>query len=136
MFVGSLRDTGYQGDIVVAVFPKSNENFIKVLKLYNCIIYTLDPECVGESHDKKCSFSVGDNTPPVSINMIRFYMYQWWAKKYLPTALILVSDFRDVFFQSDPFTYQTADWAPQRSSTPIAKFVAFQEPYPNKVIYR
>ena len=43
----------------------------------------------------------------------------------------MVSDFRDVFFQSNPFTYKVSEWAP-----PVAQFVAFQEPYPNKVIYR
>jgi hypothetical protein len=72
-FVGSLRDTGYTGDIVIAVFPKSNPEFLKVLKHYNCIIYTVNPTCIGENHDKKCSFDVGGNSPSVSINMIRFY---------------------------------------------------------------
>ncbi len=32
-------------------------------------------------------------------------MYQYWARIYESTAKILVSDTRDVFFQSNPFEY-------------------------------
>ena len=131
MFAGSLRDTGYSGDIVVAVAPGSDPGFLAVWKHYHCVVYTVQSNCVGEDHDKKCSFDIGDGSPPVSINMLRFYMYQWWGRKYQQNALILVSDFRDVFFQSNPFTYKPQDWAP-----PVAQFVAFQEAYPNKVINR
>ena len=37
-------------------------------------------------------------------------MYQYWALKYQRKASILVSDFRDVFFQSNPFTYREDIW--------------------------
>jgi hypothetical protein len=131
MFAGSLRETGYKGDIVVAVQPNSDPRFMKVWKYYGCIIYTVSPNCTGEAHSRVCSLYAGDNSPAVSINMVRFYMYQWWARKYNSEALILVSDFRDVFFQANPFNYKPHQWAP-----PVAQFVAFQEPYPNKVIYR
>lgn len=131
MFVASLRDTGYSGDIVVAVAPNSDPKFLKVWKHYKCVVYTVSPACSGEDHDKTCTFDVGDKSPPVSINVVRFYMYRWWARQYRPGALVLVTDFRDVFFQSNPFAYHPSEWAP-----PVAQFVAFQEPYPNKVIYR
>ena len=66
-----------------------------------------------------------------SINMIRYYLYQWWALLYSNEALIMISDFRDVFFQSNPFLYRTYEWLP-----PDYSLIVFQEPYPNKVIYR
>jgi hypothetical protein len=132
MFVGNLRDTGYTGDIVLAIDPNSNAKFISTLKEYAVITYTVDLTCQGPPNDRICSFTQSEeNTPKVSINMIRYYMYQWWARKYEPDALIMLSDFKDVFFQSNPFTYRTYEWAP-----PVAQFVVFQEPYPNKVINR
>ena len=99
------------------------------LKQLNAITYTVNPDCVGDSHSKVCSFP-GHNVK-VSINMVRFYLYQWWAMRYDSNALIMISDFRDVFFQANPFTYRSFEWAP-----PVAQMVVFQEAYPNKVIYR
>ena len=129
MFTLTARNSGYSGDIVLAVLPNSQPKFLEVLKFANAITYTLNPNCTGVSHDKKCSMSSGGLM--VSINMIRFYMYQWWARMYDSDALIMISDFRDVFFQGNPFTYRTYEWAP-----PIAQMVVFQEAFPNKVIYR
>ncbi len=37
-------------------------------------------------------------------------MYQHWAKLYDENVLIMLSDFRDVFFQSNPFSYKISDW--------------------------
>lgn len=45
-----------------------------------------------------CSFE--GQTESFSINMIRYHLYQWWATKYSNNALVMISDFRDVFFQS------------------------------------
>ena len=43
----------------------------------------------------------------------------------------MLSDFRDVFFQSNPFTYKPYQWAP-----PDFQLTIFQEAHPNKVIRR
>jgi hypothetical protein len=40
----------------------------------------------------------------------------------------MVTDFSDVVFQSDPFTYQPKQWQP-----PAAQLAVFLEAYPNKV---
>jgi hypothetical protein len=128
-FLGTLRKSGYTGDVVIGVVPGSNVNFINTLKKYNAIIYEIDYDCIGEGHGTLCSFK-GQSTK-VSVNMVRYYLYQWWALKYNENALIMVADFRDVFFQSNPFNYRKWEWQP-----PTAQLTVFQEPYPNKVIYR
>ena len=129
-FAGTARKADFNGDLVLAVLPNSMPGFLDAVKQVQAISYTVNPDCTGSSHAQVCSFP-GFDSFKVSINMVRFYMYQWWARQYDEDALIMVSDFRDVFFQANPFTYKTFDWAP-----PVAQMVVFQEVFPNKVIYR
>lgn len=128
-FVGTLRKTGYKGDIVLAVLEDSGEQFIEALKSYDAIAYTVKPDCSGEGHGTLCNFK--GQTEKFSINMIRYHIYQWWATKYPSDTLIMISDFRDVFFQANPFEYKYSEWSP-----PSYQMVVFQEAFPNKVIYR
>lgn len=128
-FCGTLRKSGYTGDIVVGIVPDSPVQFINALKKHKAIIYEIDYDCIGQGHGTLCSFK--GQTTKVSINMVRYYLYQWWALKYNENALIMLADFRDVFFQSNPFNYRKWEWHP-----PVAQLTVFQEPYPNKVIYR
>ncbi len=53
------------------------------------------------------------NKPPIttSLMMLRYYLYHRWALLYSAHSLILLSDFRDVFFQSDPFAYNPYEWS-------------------------
>jgi len=129
MFCGTARKGGFDGDFVIAVLPGSDQGFLDTLKENHAVVYTVAPECTGDSHNKVCGLK--GMSQKFSINMIRFYLYQWWASKYNEDALIMLSDFRDVFFQGNPFTYRTYEWAP-----PVSQLVVFQEAYPNKVIYR
>lgn len=131
-FVGTLRQTKFAGDIVLAVLPDSTDSFLSALKTYdNIIVYTLQMDCTksGNGAEPKCAFK-GSNEH-FSVNMMRYYLYQWWAQEYSDESLILVSDFRDVIFQSDPFKYRTFEWAP-----PVAQLTVFLEAYPTKFIYR
>ena len=50
---------------------------------------------------------------------------------YSTGALILLSDYTDVVFQSNPFTYKTKQWTPPRYDLAV-----FQEAFPNNMIYR
>lgn len=129
MFCGTARKAKFDGDLVIAILPGTDAGFVAALKENKATVYTVKPLCVGERHDTVCSFR--ENEPKFSINMVRFYLYQWWASMYSEDALIMLSDFRDVFFQANPFAYRTWDWAP-----PVSQLVVFQEAYPNKVIYR
>lgn len=132
MFTKTARNAGFEGDIVVAVAPGSREGFLKTLRLTNSVIYTIDLHCVGNSdNDKRCSIEEGDDDAKVPIAMLRFYMYNWWARQYNSKTEIMISDFKDVFFQSNPFTYKRSEWA-----HPVSDFTAFLEHHPNKVIGR
>jgi hypothetical protein len=132
--VATARKVGYKGDIVVALSAGGephNPNFMKVLMDGNCIIYYINIKCTNEDHDMKCNLDGQESSDQVSMNMIRYYLYQFWASLYEPQALIMLSDFRDVLFQSNPFEYKTKEWIP-----PTAQLTVFQEAYPNKVIGR
>ena len=112
---------------VVGVSPENNPRFLKVLRDYNVITYSIELTCKdGDGHSNTCTFSADKTISTgitASVNMMRYYIYQWFARAYNPGAQIIISDFRDVFFQSNPFAYKTKEWAP-----PVAQFVAFQEP--------
>lgn len=128
-FAGTARKTGYNGDIVLGV-SSDRPGFLNGLREFDVIAYSITPECNGkESHDIRCHLK--GQTLSLSINMLRFYIYIFWAKQYNSDAVLMISDFRDVIFQSNPFTYNIKDWMP-----PAAQFVTFQEAFPNKVIYR
>jgi hypothetical protein len=118
-FVGTARKSGFDGDIVLAILPKSNPGFMSAIRKAKCITYTVDPDCSGNHHDKKCSFKGQENAAKVSINMVRFFIYQFLTSKYNADAIIMLSDFRDVMFQANPFTYRTFEWAP-----PVSQLVS------------
>eukprot|EP01038_Epipyxis_sp_PR26KG_P007053 gene7053-9628_t len=131
-FAKTARLSGFDGDIVVAVDPLARDDFIDELKLQNCIVYEIHTECSGSSnftnsHATDCSFGFGSAG---SINMIRYYIYQIWSTLYSLESLILLSDFNDVFFQSNPFTYKLNEWYPEH------ELVVYIEAHPNVVINR
>jgi len=61
---------------------------------------------------------------------IRYYFFEKWASLYSSRALLLVTDFRGVIFQSDPFSYRRQEWFPDH------QLAVFQEFHPNMVIGR
>ena len=136
-FALTLRNTGFTGDLVVGVNPDSRPLFIDVLQKCKTILYKINLECTSHTDDVnnyKCQFKdLPENEKKVSysVNMIRIFLYKWWLQAYDNNAMVLISDFRDVIFQSNPFTYIPHIW-----STPKYQLVIFQEPFPNKMIYR
>ena len=133
-FVGTARKVGFQGDIVLAMSPGYGGPFLDAVKDANCIVYTIPVKCGIESSihsiDELCSL---DEIPQVkvSVNMLRFYIYNYWASLYDDEAIIMISDFSDVIFQSNPFEYKKSIW-----KSTGAQLVVFQENFPNKVINR
>ncbi len=129
-FLGTLRKTGYAGDIVMAMSPGYKDGFLDVVKESKAVVYTVETECGTDNTGEVCNFK-GRADIRASINMIRFFLYQFWTSIYDESSLLMVSDFSDVFFQSDPFTYLPRQWQP-----PTAQLAVFLEAYPNKVINR
>ena len=128
-FVGSARKVGFDGDIVLALQPNTPERVMSYMKKYNTVLYNVTISCIKDKKSQSCSLY---NSPKkYAVNVLRFYIYRWLATVYDPSTLILLSDFRDVFFQSNPFTYRAFEWAP-----PASQLVVFQEAHPNMVINR
>jgi len=127
-FAGTLRKNGYTGDIVLAIEPGSTPSFVETLIAFKTTIYSVNASCQGTPW-RKCSLY--DLKGKYPICAIRYYLYLWWARQYDQTTYFMISDFRDVIFQSDPFQYRKFEWAP-----PAYHLVVFQENHPNSVINR
>ena len=130
-FAGTARKSGFSDDIVIAVLPGSNKQLLKTLQSYGVSVYTISIKCwkKGRGADILCDF-LGEHLP---VTLIRSFIYQYWALKYPDTTYIMMSDFRDVFFQSNPFTLKNKfpEWG--HSAYDITFFA---EHHPNRDIYR
>eukprot|EP01036_Dinobryon_divergens_P033411 gene33411-43189_t len=127
-FAGTARRAGFRGDIVVAVLPGSQAKLLARLKQYNVVVYTVSATCDGKLDDVRCSFAGLTDIP---VTVLRYFIYQVWALSYPESTEIMLSDYRDVFFQSNPFKYKVAEWGPLKF-----QLVVFQESHPNRVINR
>ncbi len=76
------------------------------------------------------SIFCGSEEERVPASVFRYYFYEKWALTYSDKSLIMLVDFRDIVFQSDPFQFHLDDWFPDN------QLALFQEFYPNMVIYR
>jgi hypothetical protein len=130
LFIETARKAGYTDDIVVAILPGAEQKTLDTLKALNAIVYVIDIQCTKATVNNFdfCSMtSFGAKEVPVA--MLRYYLYQWWAMKYSSTTRIMMSDFRDVFFQTHPFYHRYPEWRPYG-------LTVFQEHFPNKIISR
>jgi hypothetical protein len=133
-FTATARKAGFTGDIVVAVYPTMLEGFLKQLKADGAIVYEVPVTCGSNSTlDVACTFDGQDGKSKASINMIRYYLYHTWSLLYSEESLILLSDFNDVFFQSDPFKYKLDQWF---SEPKKHQLVVYLEAHPNMAIYK
>jgi hypothetical protein len=129
--VSTIRRSGYSGDLVVVVLPDADSDFLDTLKLFKATVYTATLTCSKKKRkvDISCEF-LGEHLP---ITLIRSFIYQYWALQYPDTTYIMMSDFRDVFFQSNPFTEKNKFnyWGPSAYDITF-----FAEHHPNRVISR
>eukprot|EP01035_Chromulina_nebulosa_P019856 gene19856-25807_t len=106
-FVGSLRKSGFSEDIVLAVSPieKMKPGVEKYLQETNVIAYGFDVDCVGKDNCKLKDDFLGypDPRPHRTFANIRYALYEYWLRYYRETSYVLILDFRDTFFQKDPF---------------------------------
>jgi hypothetical protein len=104
---------------------------LKTLQSYGVSVYTISIKCwkKGRGADILCDF-LGEHLP---LTLIRSFIYQYWTLQYPDTTYIMMSDFRDVFFQSNPFTLKNKfpDWGPD-----VNDIIFFAEHHPNRVINR
>lgn len=121
-FAGTLRKSGFKGDIVIAVEHdikgKENGRVFEYLEDLDVVLYPVQVNCGGgmkvKSREQGCLWTGldGKTTDPSGIErpiaLIRYNVYLALAEMYYPNAWILLSDYRDVFFQDDPFKFVPA----------------------------
>jgi hypothetical protein len=136
IFFGTLRKTGYEDDVVVAIDQTTSQANIDLCLKFSPVLYqpVLDCHEPGATkpinRDTPCRIS-DTNDVKLTLSMMRYRLYLWWASKYSQHTNILIADFRDVFFQSNPFTYLLDQWA-----QPVSQLTVFLEASPQKAIYR
>lgn len=106
-FVGSLRKFGYTEDIVLAVSPvvKMKPGVEAYLKETNVVAYGFDVDCKGTDNCQLRDEFLGypDPRPHRTFANIRYALYEYWLRHYSDNSYILILDFRDTFFQANPF---------------------------------
>jgi hypothetical protein len=106
-FVGSLRKFGYHEDIVLAVSPeeKMKPGVKDYLKETNTLAYAFEVDCKGTDDCRLKDDFLGypDPRPHRTFANIRYALYEYWLRQYHENSYILILDFRDTFFQANPF---------------------------------
>ena len=118
-FVGSLRKTGFRGDIVMAVGPrkKLKRKVEEYLKSQRVLSYPFEYSCSQKGMSRRRLLATpggcvlddwyvdGDSRGPRPLALARYEMYETWLRQYSSTSYALVLDTRDTFFQRDPFCF-------------------------------
>jgi len=107
LFLGSARRSGFTGDIVVAIEANPLEEVKTALVKHGAIVYELQSDLCSKA---AAGFFCGSEEERVPVSVFRYYVYEKWLAAYAPEALVLLADYRDVVFQSNPFTYRTHEW--------------------------
>ena len=75
-----------------------------VLTHYNAIVYEISHDLCSKATD---SIFCGSEDERAPASVFRYFFYEKWAMNYNTDSLLMLADFRDVVFQSDPFAYHT-----------------------------
>ena len=130
-FVGSLRKTGFRGDIVMAVGPrkKFKRKVEEYLRNQRVLSYPFEYSCSQKGMTRRRLLATpggcvlddwyvdGDSRGPRPLALARYEMYETWLRQYSSTSYALVLDTRDTFFQRDPFCYSVPFFLPSTPST-------------------
>jgi len=107
-FVGSLRKFGYHDDVVLAVSPeiKMKPGVKEYLQKTGVVAYGFEVDCEGTDNCKLKDDFLGypDPRPHRTFANIRYALYEYWLRHYTENSYILILDFRDTFFQLNPFS--------------------------------
>jgi len=115
-FISTLRAVGYPGDIALAAGPpeKMKSGTEDYLKGEGVLAYQFTYECAKKKGRRLlmtpagCTltnwYPGGDKRGPRPLAVSRYEMYRTWLSFYEPTSWGFIFDFRDTFFQLDPFS--------------------------------
>jgi hypothetical protein len=128
-FAGSLRKAGYVDDIVLAVstLDKMKTGVKEYITEANILAYAFDVDCAGPDNCKLQNDFLGypDPRPHRTFANIRYALYEYWLRHYGEQSYILILDFRDTFFQANPF----AMFGEYGKRTPKYELQVFAENY-------
>ena len=130
-FVGSLRKTGFRGDIVMAVGPrkKLKRKVEEYLRNQRVLSYPFEYSCSQKGMSRRRLLATpggcvlddwyvdGDSRGPRPLALARYEMYETWLRQYSSTSYALVLDTRDTFFQRDPCFFRGVPFL-REASTP------------------
>lgn len=106
-FVGSLRKFGFKDDIVLGVSPVSEmkAGVEAYLESQSVLAYAFSVDCLGKDNCRLKDEFLGypDPRPHRTFANIRYALYEYWMQYYGYQSYILILDFRDTFFQGNPF---------------------------------
>jgi hypothetical protein len=125
LFIGSLRKTGFKGDIVLVVLEKDlkNDDVKKILSSPGVVIYTPKVTCFNFEGERQESpnggmricespflysvngTAVHDPRHKRTIAISRYELYWIMAINYNPSSWLFLVDARDTYFQSNPFSF-------------------------------
>lgn len=131
-FVGSLRNTGYKGNIILVIaaepepgveeYLTSKGVVMKRLKIVDCDTKIMDTSNVKNSHQKEV-MTCADPYPNLKVRWGRFPILKGYLEECTTcTGPVLVTDVRDAFFQLDPF----GDGAPKVTGLQVFEEFKFQ----------
>jgi len=134
-FVGSLRKFGYNEDIVLAVSPpkQMKPGVEKYVQETNVVAYGFDVDCKGTDNCRLRDEFLGypDPRPFRTFANIRYALYEYWLRYYNENSYILILDFRDTFFQANPFqfagSYEARTAQQLTAKAPIYDLKLFEE---------
>ena len=126
VFVGSLRCTGYSGAIILGVSSRPPPNTESAAYLSRHAVRThpvpLVP-CKHQGRPRRCA----EAYPQLKLEWARFLLMRDWLQACVAcTGWVLVADYRDVLFQSDPFA-QARPQPPSRPPSDAYEILLFEE---------
>lgn len=100
-FVGSLRRSGFKGNIILGVSPNMNEESKAFLTSRNVTMKTIETTpCTYKIERDSCA----KEYPDIKLRWSRFPLIRDWLQECEAcTGPVLITDVRDTFFQDDPF---------------------------------
>ncbi len=127
LYLGTARKF-YQGDIVIALEADVITEEVKaILSHFKAVVYVLPKDLCSKA---SASIFCGSEEERVPASVFRSYFYEKWAALYSAASYLMLTDFRDILFQADPFAYHRTEWQPEY------QLAVFQEFHPNMVIGR
>ncbi|KAL3911530.1 MAG: hypothetical protein SGILL_007246 [Bacillariaceae sp.] len=132
-FVGSLRNTGYKGNIILVVSPNpepgveeylsSKGVVMKRLEITECDTKIIQDEGEHTNHHQKEVMTCAAPYPNLKVRWGRFPILRDYLEECKTcTGPVLVTDVRDAFFQRDPF----GDAAPKVEGLQVFEESQFQ----------